>query len=1243
MMPPFQSKRKLVSSPVELRNALASENSSNATENSYNEAIEKLNNLIDSLTPKEPLIKIEGIKIEDAASPIVTNVESIASTVNIIDSSNDDELKNLILQTSTGPLPIILSSVKLPQSYEEIKSSIEVNQFERQLIKEILSNNLNAVLKKDPKGLASKMLSESVQETANIDAQIDALSYMISSIRRSASGLNISVLSAQLMQRASDSMMTIQSVSENGNEPLPKSLNDYIKTTFSNTSDVESLTNTAKLVTLMQDMLLSACSIHPSLLSKISRKENNENNDTLFSFPGRFSYRTDAIRQDIRIPFSQEIFQKNSQIIFKRALNASISSTLSQSTSRNFLPDYIDSIKHLIVCLSNEMILSAGIGRLSGSGLGNRFLIRDATTNQYYPFDKILGISPDATSDQLETLFVQGVLNRDSNFAGSFFDHLMLGEENNSSFYVMPFETQTLLGPQGEIYASGKKYFIDLPVQASESIAQRLRGELKNFSKSYSQLNSDINSYLTELLALNVDTRLSPQHLLARILQDISSVLKTLSLDNEGVVANSKSITASVLVANSGSPEYSLKLLTVPREKINIEFTDVIKSSVLRALRDLDDATGDVSYTPQSVSSVLSSENLNSTNPKESSSFINERFSFFDQRLKKIVKALSFPEFDLFLADASSSADLNAYYKTVNFSYKEDDFLHDSKFSNNSNLINSIARTIREIQKEAFLLAQRNGAKSDYRNSAMRTNLSDTDDDKIIDVVCEIYQRLSYLLIPAFILKSRDFSNTAGIKNVIYYKKETARTGALVLDKIIDMLSNGSKIDAESVSRLTSVASNTVLNDAIDRTVTFNTSDIAEFSSKFSKHRFYIKNSLKILESVASGVSSASASISPIFDILNNSVNKGSLKGNDLILHSMFVENKLKNQQLLENFNGNQINLMQVSRQQYESTNSVSLRKDIDVSYSEKSALRAFLTRFLNSDQTYAITVALPTGLIESVNSNAVNTKDAGQLSISSNSSNIITIEIDRYDEVHKNGVGSAATGIASLDFDTEIFILPQSFTYNPTSPPAGSNDEFDAVIKSTNFFRIRDGKIIEKISGNSLPPGRESHYINVLVSYLIDLYNYETINLRYNDGTGYMGPPAVTSSGYDFIVEASKNLQISKALCCKTGFSDIFNRSTRRVKTDNDLLRLISPDAVGQVKFSPTDVKFASLIASMTPVCSKDRVVVNRPAERIFNFVYNETLSSININGDTSDRIRQRSQFDIYTLTARVVSKGSN
>lgn len=1222
----------------------APESSASASEKAFNEALEKLNNLIDNLTPKEPLVKIEGIKIADSTSPIVTNVESTGAVVNIINNTDDDELKRLIVQSSAGPLPIILSSVKLPQSYAEIKSSIEVNQFERQLIKEVLSNSLSSVLKKDPKGLASKAISESVQETSTVDSQIDALSYMISACRRAASGLDVSSLSSQIMQRASDAMMSIQAASENGNDALPRDLDEYIKLTFSNSNDVSSLTNTAKLATLMQDMLLSACSIHPTLLTRISRKEQSGDSDSLFTFPGRFSYSTGPSNSDIRIPMSQDLFQKNRRIIFARVHSASGVSTSGEASLKNSLPDYVDSIKHLITCLSNEMILSAGIGRLVGSGLGNRFLLRDTATNQYYPFNKVLGISPDATSDQMSAVFTQGALTRDANFAGSYFDHLMLGEENDSSFYVLPFETQTFLGPQGEIYASGRKYFIDLPVQANDSIAQRLRGGLKNFSKSYSQLSNDISSYLSELLAANIDTRLSPQFLLARILQDISSVLKTLSLDAEGTVANSKSITASILVANSGAPDYSSNLLSIPEENVNIELTNIIKASVLRALKDLDDASGDTSYTPQSTSSVLTTGNFNLTNSKETSEFIENQYSLFDRKLKKINKAISSPDNNLFLADTSSTNDdLRIYYRLLNFTYQEDDFLHDKQFSNNTNLINLIAITIREIQKETLLLAQRNGAKSDYRNSSSRTNLSDADDDKIVDIVCEIYQRLSYLLIPAFITKVYDSNSASGVQNVIYYKRETARAGALVLDKIIDLLSNGSKIDTETVGRLTSVPSNTVLNDAFDRYITIDMSGISEFSSKFSKHRFYIKNSLKILESVTSGVSSASTSISSIFDILNNSVNKSSLKGNDAVLYNMFVENKTRNQQLLTNFRGSQISLIQVARQQYETSNSVFLRKDIDVSFSEKSALRAFLTRFLNSDQTYALSVALPAGLIDSINNPVINARTSSQIASSFNSSNIITIEIDRYDEVHKNGVGSASTGIASLDFDSELFILPQSITYDPANPPVGSSDEFDAVIKSTNFFRIRDGKIIEKISGNSLPPGRESHYINVLVSYLIDLYNYETINLRYNDGACHIGPPRVTLSGYDFITEASKSLQISKALCSKTGFSDIFDRVSRNIKTGKDLLSLISPDAVGQVRFSPTDVKFASLIASMTPICSKDGIVINRSVERIFNFVYNETLSSINISGDTSDRIRQRSLFDIYTLTARVVNKGSN
>ena len=297
------------------------------------------------------------------------------------------------------------------------------------------------------------------------------------------------------------------------------------------------------------------------------------------------------------------------------------------------------------------------------------------------------------------------------------------------------------------------------------------------------------------------------------------------------------------------------------------------------------------------------------------------------------------------------------------------------------------------------------------------------------------------------------------------------------------------------------------------------------------------------------------------------------------------------------------------------------------------------------------ISVGIPSRLLESLYSPAIALRGSdGEISrrtLNITPGNTVRIELDRYDEVHVNDVSSGEIDVfgdsSEYEFDPEIFILPESITYNPDKTDLGAINEFDAVFRSTIFFRIRGGKIIDQISGANLPVGKENLFMNCLRSYLLDLYSYETVKIRYLDGLGQSGPSSLTKSSYDMLKIASQDLMMSKLLCSKVGFIDMFNNISHSLKTGYELKDLLAPDSSTELsKFSITDVRIASLISSMSPLSKKSRIVINRPFERIYNFLYDESLARTKITGDNADRTRNRSKFDIYTLTARVVSATS-
>jgi hypothetical protein len=276
--------------------------------------------------------------------------------------------------------------------------------------------------------------------------------------------------------------------------------------------------------------------------------------------------------------------------------------------------------------------------------------------------------------------------------------------------------------------------------------------------------------------------------------------------------------------------------------------------------------------------------------------------------------------------------------------------LHDSEFDVKDNIINLIAKFIREIEKESYNLATREGSSADYRNSRGNTLMSDCNIDRLIDVVCEIYIRLSPMLLPFVFspvkegeLRTRLMGGKGFTCSIDVTRSEKAEKA---IDLLVYKLIRGESVTIEDLERQPgvsrsdsigiSVAPNSIpakafrpipgssiippqTSDGI-----LNISEITSRTNRLSSHRYYIKTSLKIIESVSQCVSSSSSRISRIFDILQGSV-KDNLSDSEKTLYDMFVNNKSKYQGLLESLDDYQANLCTAARYTQSSTDPIFL------------------------------------------------------------------------------------------------------------------------------------------------------------------------------------------------------------------------------------------------------------------------------------------------------------------------------
>ena len=1190
--------------------------------------------------PASP-VTIEGISISSGESPVTADVTAPPPTVSIVQDAADEELKRLVLERTRGPLPVIVSATRLPElTPTDADTLLEVAQFEKRLIVEAVESGLRRA---SSFGLSEQVAAAKEEAQAGsrlVEERTEALAYMLDALDTAASGLNVSRVSGQIMQRAAELLQEVAVPTEGGNSPLPTSLDDYISLSYPRVDIDATLTNTGRLALVAQDTALACLTAHPTVLANLSRPAIHPG--SLFSVPGAYRYDPDGegSRPETDIPTVSQLFSRNERTIVGQFLRIRPTGSPPRAVNRKnagFLtldPDTTsgagteeemwDDVIHSICALSNELILSAGIGRLQGSKLGARFLERRPDRPQQYdPLIRVLGFSPSSTSEAVSRFISSG-----PDRAGSLLDLLALGEEvPDRELIVMPFEPNTVVGGETP-YVSGRQYFVEMAAQLERP---DLRAALRRFATQFSGTVRDVSSYLTELMALDVETPLAPELLLARILQDFRTVIASLSdgtIDTDPGTVETVGAFSSALFALGGFGDTT----QVRTPAGDVLVTDVLKMSVVRALRDLDGSLTDTSF-------VLS---------QQGTSYSADGSDSAEGSLSAAVDALATVDEGGGSRVALGSTVLRLVesggqrYQKLSFvpggrdRYRQRLFLDAAQ---GTNLINLVARTVRELQKEAANLAARGGAKSDYRNSTGGTLMSDCDDDRLIDVVTTIYTNLAYLILPVTLYNDGS-RGSAGV----LIDRDAARLGTAVLEDTINSLVNGARISADDVQARSDIDPSTPINLSPlgDNTAVTTPADVADLASRSVRHRYYIKAGLKVLEAAAAGVTASSAKASRLFDVLSGALPRKELKGAEATLHDLFVTGIEENRQLLRGLSPHQANLCALGRRTHVTAGDIGVRRDMATTTPERLALRDYARELYRRPAAglQVLTVGIPSGLIDSLYNPAL---ELGAGSIASRGLELdarrrsIRIELDRFDNVYFNSVSTVTPNIfgtspSETEFDPEVFILPGDIAYDPASPAPEATGPLDAIFLSTTFTRLRSGRVAERLLGSDIQPQDVGLYFNALRSYLLDLLLYDTVGVRHLEGAAPVGPPRLSRSGYEALKAASGNPAAARALLSPTGFIEAFDPSTRAVRSGEALRTLLNRGAL-----TPGDIKFAASLACASPLSELQGTVRFRPYERVYHFLYDEAEVRSQITGDTLDVKARRRQFDIYSLAARV------
>ncbi len=1291
-------------------------------EAAFDDAMAMIDEILNAESAEEgPSFSIDGVGLSSSTSPIATQAQTGATTVSIVSNSAENNLAEHILQTVEGYPPVVLSTLKFPiVDSDNILEAIKLNQVERQIIKETFAGGLEAIAAADPDGLYTALVEENDLEKAKIAAMIEALSELQTQANVAATGLDINTMSTQIMSLSNDKLAELIQPSETSNLALSATIADFLASTVEDEHFTDNAyTNTAKIIMIAQNLFNSAMTCYPTVLSTFYRPGTN---NQLHTAPGPIVYGTAA--DDLgSMPNCHTVFKKNFYSIvdrFARDSSSTWSSTSStrfaSNTQHNLMHDISsgeitpsmiwDHVNWLTCLLSNELIISAGIGRLKGSSLGERFLLSETSTapdtvptqtfSKTVPFDQVFG------SNVIESVSSR-VYESGGAYEGGLLDYLALGEEVESpAFVVMPFEVNSAnLGENAgnTLLVAGKKYFIDMGLQ---SIGQEQpdRSSLQNFSSQYGAFTTDMSSYMTEILSLDQETSLAPEMIMARVLQDFKEVL--VNAQKSAADRDILSDVAAGLFINSQKEHSTTQIPSGATISESYSYKDIARGCVVKCLRTLDAALEDSSF---KLSGTKTNYDVSSNYTEEAPPTDSV---FFDTVLRDAVKIYTgglglvdngntdigssenVADMDVRIDAHVLAGDLDAVPSVLNNTYPETFEIYDETWASSSNLINLISRTIRELQAEAFNLATRDSAESDYRSDTGETLLSGMDDDRLITVMVDLYTKIASLVLPgrsysasgAYYDDADEMQINAG--SIITIWNQSAVSASLtVITKLIDSLINGAVID-DTVYNTIGIANITQINRhnqpcagdfpaAHDFEATVQ--DIVEAASRISTHRYNLKASLKILETIATSVQESSAALTEIFNILDGNIeNTEDLTESQLVLYEMFQSQSGKVAPVNTAISEQQNNLNCVAYQtilQKDEETPLFFRSDTFLSKSERLALTAFVSEIYNDQAGMGglqiLSVGLPKGLIEAVSrptytisddrgessATILTDEEFNQLSsVSTSTTSMLRFVVSRYEEAY-GGFGGLQIDEMKNDvlgsyvdhtIDPELFILPNSIQFDPNVldeegvPPANN---LQGILKTTTFYRIRGGTIIEEIPGKTITDSALMVCAtNCLKSYLIDLFMYETAKVRYSDGACITEKPILTDAAYNFLSAVSENSQMCMAIASKRGFINLFDSTNKGLKTSQELTTLMTEPMPGVPPLhSSADLYTAGYLSLIPMFTNNETIIKTRQYERIYHILYDEPLVR---NSFDPSLIESRQAYDAFSLRVALERVGS-
>lgn len=1031
-------------------------------------------NLTPKLSPAFVLPKVkDGTKFLD--------LEKISKTSGRASIDAYTDLNTALQEASVTPdRAEIVAKIPLYQ-LSSGQGAFELNELrntEKNLIIEGLDSDIALLSKKALPEIINDMIDSGTRNYADVQQKLEFMSTL-----RIAMDAAIDML--DIKRNSAEHTAFAKNFSQNYLEPLEQDFENFpddIETFIQDYCSLEhgtpkKFSNTKIIHTIIREVANSIRRHHPRL---VTNNLNIRNDSDALRFPeylpeGIQSHRIDTrtLGTRYRLTPSQPTAANISAGLYSQPVTEKFYSAL---PGLKDVASRADRIKILCTVMHNELIVSAGLGKLIGTRLGNRFG----------------GLSV----DPIERVFGGYFRNESSVLAGagaamSYSDMIVLNERpvnlpgKGTAVSVLPFERTVVQDATGKEYLPGSNYFVENPIRHNIPTSP-----LASFSEQFSKLDLEAQEFLSTLLHFGDECPVKPSDILVLCLRAVRDMASFMAAD-------------PVL---SAAPKYITIPLAFMARSEGFSFLSGDGRGIIDNLftvcalhrRSIDKSTQDTSYIPTKSHARFTFGSAVNSLEEDKLAEINASPGERQEPYEDVVVANRLTKYAREIIKVGWTKSIPKLWATSpgrEFSY--DDFIDTNLYapseqktaSGETDIFDEIVKITRLLQKDSLALCRRNNESASFLDGDRFTNYNRWDDNTFLACVFEIVRILVGNLLLVDVDKRINLSEPSINKFAVSWNPDEMRRARDFLTLLIETYSAntpvGSIFDIEGTV-LEGVNRNTKFGR--ESAGALSAGNIVDMLESLIDHRKFIKLGMGYLSSFTKNILDASKKVSETIGSTSESGNatKSFVFFNEL--HSDFTGKKA-----MAFLTREQLSLKQFAlRSSMPIDRPCSLHKNFINSPVEDEIQRMFIEQVTNESRgdEIALCVGLPSGLIERLRNpkfveEPVASREANLLKSVNNTASKFKIGLHRVNELFPTIKYSPI----AVEFDSELFIEPGDMSFEYDVLLGDYVKTFDSVIRGSTFKRIRSGVILESKKGSEIlsDSNTDSQTYKILKNHVID------------------------------------------------------------------------------------------------------------------------------------------------------------